>query len=249
MEKVNVQIREKAIKEYLNSNVSLATVAKRYGVTKESVRLWVLGSGHKPRAIGTKYSDKTLKEETKVSKKVPLNERNFIKLPCEQRFNNNVPWTLKDDDTLKEALLYGFTVKEVSELLGRSITSIYTRKTILTYQGFIKKGLRFKHPKGILRKKSIYAKADPEVSETNRLIKKYTKINEAGGKKEESQPPAEGIKKVRVKEVKNVQMVIMDKETHLNVISLEDLAEIVKKHGISVSISILKNGTEIHITK
>jgi len=185
MEKVNLQTKEQAIKDYLESNDSLRTIGDRYGVSQETIRRWVLKSGNKTRPRGGRNFTK---KGIKVSERISLNGRKLIKLPSEQRFNSNAEWTLKEDRLLKEALLAGFTIKEVSELLGRSIISIYNRKNALTDEGYIKRGLRFKTPKGILRKKPVRAYVDPEVSEMNRLIKKYMKNNKAEDKKEISQP-------------------------------------------------------------
>jgi len=263
MEEMDQKTKEQAIKDYLNSNDSLRVVGRRYGVSAETIRRWILRSGNKTRTErGKNFIKKDKNKDIKVSKEISLNGKKLIKLPSEQRFNSNKTWTLKDDKILKEALLSGFTIKEVSELLGRSIVSIYNRKNALTDQGYIKKGLRFKTPRGVLRKKAVRTRINPEVSEMNRLIKKYTKINEAGKKTEKKKEVSqltidfpEEIKEVKHKEVKEIKIekdlnpiIISDKNIPINV-SLENLVEIVKNHNLVVSISMSKTGTEIRITK
>ena len=94
------------------------------------------------------------KVEVKKVEPKPISQRKFLKLPTERTFNECNPWMASEDSVLITKLNTGCTVKEVSDLIGRSISAVYARKCTLTNQGRIKKGIRFKTPKGILRKVS-----------------------------------------------------------------------------------------------
>ena len=228
-----------AIREYVgNDNVSLRDLSKKYGYSYETIRSRIGKKYMRPR--GSKKND-VIKAVTPSS----LGHRKLIKLPSEQLYNNNSVWTPKDDDLLRDALRSGYTSKELSEISGRSISSIHCRKCVLVAEGFIPKGLRFVAPKGLLRKK---IKRNPVVaparSESDRLLQKYSSINKMAPP---FVPPVK--EKPDVQEKKSVRIVELEGSADIHAIKLEDLAAIVNKHGISVSISVLKTGTEIRITK
>lgn len=232
--------------EYLKGNVTLRELAPRYNISSETVRRWVMEFEKKANA------------PVNIAPK-PMSQRKLIKLPIEKRFNLSKSWDSKEDDMLKDALRNGFTVKELSDLLGRSIASIYSRKCILISQGQIQKGARFITPSGLLRKAQVRKPVDVEKEESERVCGKYAKlvgITEKEVKPEVSQETKKETdvilngqtKEVKeVKEVKNVRVVKLDNNTELHVIKLEDLARIVKDLGVNVSISIRNTGTEISI--
>lgn len=249
MRKIDGKIMAQAVKEYNETNCSLRDLSKKYGFAYETIRKY-LGTSVRPRGVGKmNKSNKPV-----ISSQAPIGQRKLIKLPTEQRYNSNRAWDGQEDEMLKYALKEGYTVKELSELLGRSITSIYSRKCILTGNKFLSKGSRFRAPKGLLRKKHTRVTPDisPEVAETNRLLKKYGAINNPAKEKtapvrEKTSPIINGINPVQ--ETKHVRVVKFDDQADIHAIRLEDLASIVNKHGVSVSISILKTGTEITIKK
>ena len=228
-----------AIREYVgNDNVSLRHLSKKYGYSYETIRNRIGKKFMRPR--GGKKND-VIKSVSAAS----LGHRKLIKLPSEQLYNNNSAWTPKDDDLLRDALRSGYTSKELSEISGRSISSIHCRKCVLVAEGFIPKGLRFVAPKGLLRKKFKKNRVvDPVRAESDRLLQKYSAISKMV-------PPFVPIVKEKpaVQEKKSVRIVELEGSADIHAIKLEDLAAIVNKHGISVSISVLKTGTEIRITK
>jgi len=228
-----------AIREYVgNANVSLRDLSKKYGYSYETIRSRIGKKFMRPR--GGKKND-LIKSVTPSS----LGHRKLIKLPSEKVFNANHIWEFQEDEMLRDALKEGFTTKELSELIGRSRASIYSRKCILINDGFIPKGTRFIAPKGLLRKKFKKNRVvAPVQSESDRLIQKWSSISKMV-------PPFVPIikEKPAVQEKKSVRRVEIEGSADIHAIKLEELAAIVNKHGISVSISVLKTGTEIRITK
>ena len=170
----------------------------------------------------------------------PIIKRSLIKLPAERCHNNNSAWQVKDDESLRDALTSGYTAKEISELLGRSITSIYTRKSTLTDQGFIKRGVRLSSPKGVLRKGGTVKTERPETRESEALLKKWKTINEKS--------TVAGIKvHQQLADAVEKNATVAPNPYSQQAKLYEDLAAIVKSHGVTVIVTTQKAGTEITI--
>lgn len=135
--------------------------------------------------------------------------------------NQQKKWSKLEDESLIEAVHSGMTVEETASLLGRTPAAIYTRKHILVTKGKLKE--RFAIPEGIKRTR----KPQEHVLETKMEV-------------HEMQPVPE------VEEVAEVPEVNMDDITNL---SLEKLAYVVSKFGVSLSINISEGVTLVQMTK
>lgn len=235
MKKIDESRMANAINEYVsNPCITLRDLSSKYGYSYETFRKRI---GNRVRPRGGKSG------LAKVVSASSLGHRRLTKLPSEQLYNNNNGWTPKDDELLREALKSGYTSKELSEINGRSIASIQTRKCTLINEGFIPKGTRFIAPRGFLRKAIKTNRVVDPIKETNRLIQKYSVIN----KSTTMYTPVS--KEKAIVQKKSARSIELENSADINAIKLDALAAIVNKHGISVSISVLRTGTEIRITK
>lgn len=217
--------RAEIVRDYVMNGLTLREAAEKHGVTAETVRKW---AGSKVRPRGTRYPVKTLE-----SKGDPLFPGSYT--------NSCKRWTRKDDEFIQESVISGLTVKDVSELLGRTKASVWTRKHVLIQQGFIKDPkIRFPFPEGTTK---AYHTRKVQPKSLPKEIQEPTPepvIN----KKETTEKKA----RKSSKPVKSHMLKSADK-VKIGTIRICDLAKLVKKHGVKVTVKVQKKGTEIQINK
>ena len=140
--KISAKERVSAVKDYVTSGESLRVVAARHEMSVETLRRFAEGKvrkkGRRPNTNGVL----TLP----FAKERKDRDRNKL-TP-----NANRRWTRSEDELLRDAVYSKFTVKETTDLLGRSQQSVYCRKSQLMDEGFIQ-DVRFTLPTGIKRKR------------------------------------------------------------------------------------------------
>lgn len=206
---ISVKTRLSAVNDYVRNGESLRDVAKKHGISGETLRRWLGDSVRKTRKGGL------------VSKSVPgkYTSRPSVLAKRNLGFNNQQKrWSKLEDESLIEAVHSGMTVEETAGLLGRTPAAVYTRKHILVTKGKLDE--RFVVPEGIKRTR----KPQEHVMETQIEV-------------HEIQPSPE---------VAEVPEVDMDDITNL---SLERLASVVSKFGVSLSINISEGVTSVQMTK
>jgi transposase len=215
---ISNSVKRGVIKEYVNNNKSLREVGDMFGIHPETARI-ILGDKVRPR--GTRYLPDG---NVKIPYTVKGNNKGRITSATP---NANSRWSQSEDEILRDAVSSKMTLKETSELLGRSIPGICCRKTHLIDTGFIKDSeVRFVIPKGVKRVRKSLNSPLPE-------------------KNIESE-----VEVVAVKE--NVSDQDMDQFTPLTInstIELEHLAKIVKEFGVNVTMSMTREGTEVKMSK
>lgn len=204
---ISVKTRLSAVNDYVRNGESLRDVAKKHGISGETLRRWLGGSVRKTRKGGL------------VSKSVPgkYTSRPSVLAKRNLGFDNQQRrWSKLEDESLIEAVHSGMTVEETAGLLGRTPAAIYTRKHILVTKGKLDE--RFVVPEGIKRtRKTTSAEIPVEVTPVQSMT-----------------------------EVAEVPEVDMDDITNL---SLERLASVVSKFGVSLSINISGGVTSVQMTK
>ena len=133
--------------------------------------------------------------------------------------NSNRRWTLSEDELLRDAVYGKFTVNETTDLLGRSPQAIYCRKSQLMDDGFIQ-DVRFTLATGIKRnRRSLYL--DP-VKEEAPIVAIVEEVKE------------------EVKhEVKETAAPIKGE------VNLRELAGLVKEFGVSITMNVTAESTNI----
>lgn len=204
---ISVKTRLSAVNDYVRNGESLRDVAKKHGISSETLRRWLGDSVRKTRKGGL------------VSKSVPgkYTSRPSVLAKRNLGFDNQQKrWSKLEDESLVEAVHSGMTVEETAGLLGRTPAAIYTRKHILVTKGKLEE--RFVVPEGIKRTRKITSAEIPvEVTPVQSMT-----------------------------EVAEVPEVDMDDITNL---SLERLASVVSKFGVSLSINISEGVTSVQMTK
>ena len=135
------------IKDYTTTDATLREVGDKYGISHETVRRVL--DGRKKVSKG--------KRIVPVIKKEPI-----VTLLTGADFNSNSRWSIEDDICLRDYLYEGKTVKELSQILGRTYAAIYTRKWNLINSEFINWDWRFNPPVGIDRKESTRGRSEKD---------------------------------------------------------------------------------------
>ena len=214
---ISVKTRLSAINDYVRSSESLRDVAKKHGISGETLRRWLGDPVRKTR------------KGRLVSKSVPgkYTSRPSVLAKRNLGFDNQQKrWSKLEDESLVEAVHSGMTVEETGGLLGRTPAAILTRKHILVTKGKLEE--RFATPEGIKRTRKI--KQEERVMEETPVEVTLLEVT-----------PVES-----VKEIREVPDVDMDDITNL---SLERLASVVSKFGVSLSINISEGVTSVQMTK
>jgi transposase-like protein len=113
--KIDSKTKVLAVKDYLTSGGTLREVSGRHGISTETLRRFLDG--------------KVRKRGSSVAVHV---KKSRIVCP-----NASRRWKISEDEILRDAILGNFTVAETMDLLGRSRSSITSRKHILLTNGFI----------------------------------------------------------------------------------------------------------------
>ena len=188
-------------------------------------------SGESLRAVSARHgmSVETLRRfaEGKVRKKGRSSKKpnGVLTLPFEKERkkreaikkspNANRRWTLSEDELLRDAVYGKFTVNETTDLLGRSPQAVYCRKSQLMDDGFIQ-DVRFTLPTGIKRNRRSFPIAPVK----------------------EEAPIVDIIKEVK-EEVKETTSSIKGE------VNLRELAGLVKEFGVSITMNVTADSTNI----
>lgn len=217
-------VKRAAIKEYTQNNKSLRVVADMYELNEETLRR-ILGNKVRPR--GTRYlPDGSVKIPGVINGRKVRTSTTSSSTP-----NSNRRWSNEEDEMLRDAVLSKMTVKETIELLGRTAPAIYCRKCQLIDEGFFNNPeTRFTLSKGItrVRKPMAHALETPEVVEA--IVKSP-------------------IVEVSTTEVKDSTDTGVAPASVNNNIELIQLAQIVKDYGVSITVDVTTNGTEVKMSR
>lgn len=211
------KVRVSAMKAYVTEGKTLREVANEFGINSESLRRW-LGDKVRPRGKHLKGRPSN-NPSLRKSESAPVVERKSRVSKLSPTYNRaNYRWTDTENEILRDAVLSKMTIKETTELLGRTPASIMCQKSKLIDDGFIDETTKFVMPNGIrrVRKPMETVMSTPEV------------VAEA---------PME------IPEVKVAEPV---KPT--NNIDLADLAKLVKEFGVNVTLNVTSNGMEVKMT-
>lgn len=222
--KIPKNVRVAAMKAYVADKKTLREVSLEYGVNSESLRRW-LGDKVRPRGKHMKGKPSNNPMFRKVSSDSnnptasnPRKPRVSKRSDFYSRANRR--WSTEEDEMLRDAVLGKMTVKETTELLGRTPVSIYCRKTYLIDSGFIKDPeTKFVMPSGIRRvRKPLYVPVENTMGETEVevVVDDNTTIEESS--------------------VKNPN------------IELSDLAKLVKEYGVNITVSMSEGGMEVKMS-
>lgn len=138
--KISAKERVSAVKDYVTSGESLRVVSERHGMSVETLRRFAEG---KVRKKGRRLN-------TNGVLSLPFAKERKERDPNKATPNANRRWSRSEDELLRDAVYSKFTVKETTDLLGRSKQSVYCRKSQLMDEGFIE-DTRFNMPTGIKR--------------------------------------------------------------------------------------------------
>jgi len=280
---ISQSVKDQAYIDYVEGGMTSVQAGKKNGISANVV-LKIVGDKVRPnRNKGKKVVDQSditsSSERGLTGTTIVVGGRKLIKLPTEQSFNKSKAWESTEDELLRMALKEGMSVKEVSALLGRTITSIYSRKTILVNEGFLKKGDRFKSPRGYLRKKPCKC-STPEAEAKVQQDKLIKKLQLNGDLHKHTVPKEEDINMygeplVRFEDYQNdiklkLEAVEFDHQNEIqecmaglgksideaiqpmkleDTITIDKLASLVEKNNVIVTVSITKTGTDIRIER
>ena len=217
-------VKVAAIKAYVADKKTLREVAQEFGINSESLRRW-LGDKIRPRGShmkGKPSNNPAIRKSTPAVAVVNVNprkERTSKHSPTYNRANSR--WSITEDEILRDAVLSKMTVKETTELLGRTPVSIYCRKNYLIDNGFISDPeTKFVMPNGIKRvRKPLVAPVETSMGtpEVEVLVEDHMEEEE----------------RVTAKPVN---------------IELSELAKIVKEYGVNVTVSMSGEGMEVKMS-
>ena len=211
-------VKVAAMRAYVADGKTLREVSKEFNVNSESLRRW-LGDKVRPRGLHLKgkKSNNPLIAKAEVTRKSRVSK-------LSSTYNRaNHRWTETENEILRDAVLSKMTIKETTELLGRTSASIMCQKSKLVDDGYISKSNKFVMPNGIkrVRKPMETVMSTPEVVADVLMIASDTKESET---------------KVveRVKPTTNID--------------LADLAKLVKEFGVNVTVSMTAKGMEVKMS-
>jgi transposase-like protein len=200
--KISAKERVSAVKDYVTSGESLRVVSERHGMSVETLRRFAEG----------KIRKKGRRPNTNGVLTLPFAKERKERDPNKATPNANRRWSRSEDELLRDAVYSKFTVKETTDLLGRSKQSVYCRKSQLMDEGFIQ-DTRFNMPTGIKRTRRSLPVA-PVRAETPVIVD--TVITK----------PIPG-------------------NAPKNEVNLRELAALVRDFGVSVTMNVTTEGTNI----
>jgi len=217
------KVRVAAMRAYVAEKKTLRQVAAEFNINSESLRRW-LGDKVRPRGghLKGKPSNNPL---IRKSESAPVDvERKPRVSKLSSTYNRaNYRWTDMENEILRDAVLSKMTIKETTELLGRTSASIMCQKSKLIDDGFIDESTKFVMPNGIkrVRKPMETVMSKPE------LVAEVRKI-----------APVEIPVEVKAAEPAK----------SANNINLSDLAKLVKEFGVNVTLNVTSEGMEVKMT-
>jgi len=208
---ISAKVRVTAVKDYVTSGDRLSVVAERHGMSTETLRRFV---GDKVRRKGVS-SKRVMKPAGALQ--LPFKKERKERVGNTPSPNANRRWTKEEDGLLRDAVYSKFTVSETVDLLGRSDSAIYCRKSQLVSEGFIDE-TRFTLPTGIKRTRHAVAPVSesPIVAIIDEVIEEVKQLID-----QESVAPVKGE------------------------VNLRELAGLVKEFGVSITMNVTAEGTEV----
>lgn len=157
-------VKAAAMKAYVADKKTLREVSLEFGINSESLRRW-LGDKVRPRGkhLKGRPSNNPLIRKSESAPVVERKPRVSKLSPTYNRANHR--WSDTENEILRDAVLSKMTIKETTELLGRTPASIMCQKSKLIDEGFIDETTKFVMPNGIrrVRKPMENVMSTPEV--------------------------------------------------------------------------------------
>ena len=216
------KVKVAAMKAYVAEGKTLRQVAGEFGINSESLRRW-LGDKVRPRGkhLKGKPSNNPLIRKIESAPVAPVAiERKPRVSKLSTTYNRaNHRWSDTENEILRDAVLSKMTIRETTELLGRTPASIMCQKSKLIDDGFIDETTKFVMPNGIkrVRKPMEIVMTTPEVV---------------------AETPVE----------KPVELKAAEPAKSSSNIELADLARLVKEFGVNVTLNVTAEGMEVKMT-
>lgn len=220
-------VRLAAMRAYVAENKTLREVAGEFGINAESLRRW-LGDKVRPRGGHLKGKPSNNPSIAIKASEKPVHKRIPGLAHSKINYRANQIWTSSEDEMLKDAILSNMTVKETTELLGRSAAAIYCRKCQLIDKGYIEDpSTKFVMPRE--RRKVVKPMSTPveSVMSTPEVV-------------------AEAHELVEVE--KPVELKVSEPVKSTSNIDLSDLAKLVKEFGVNVTLNVTSEGMEVKMS-
>jgi transposase-like protein len=216
--KIPRNVKAAAMRSYVADGKTLREVSNEFGINSESLRRWL---GDKVRPRGKHLAGKPSNNPSiRKIESAPVVERKPRVSKLSPTYNRaNYRWTDTENEILRDAVLSKMTIKETTELLGRTAASIMCQKSKLVDDGFISESTKFVMPKGITRVR----KPMETVMSTPEMV---------------AEVPVEN--PIEVKAAEPVKPT--------NNIDLADLAKLVKEFGVNVTLNVTSEGMEVKMT-
>jgi len=220
--KIPKNVRVAAMRSYVADGKTLREVSKEFDINSESLRRW-LGDKVRPRGfhLKGKRSNNPLLVKREGIKSDARKIRTSKSSPTYNRANYR--WTDTENELLRDAVLSKMTIKETTDLLGRTPASIMCQKSKLVEDGFISDGDRFVPPTGIKRVRKPLA----NVMSTPELVADVL---------------------VMAAENKQGEIKVAEPVKPTSNIDLADLAKLVKEFGVNVTLNVTAEGMEVKMT-
>lgn len=235
---ISKKLKVAAMKAYVAEGKTLREVSDEFGINSESLRRW-LGDKVRPRGGNSKKSPvgkAVVSDPTNVTKKVRVSKLS----PTYSRANYR--WSDSENEILRDAVLSKMTIKETTELLGRTPASIMCQKSKLIDSGFISEKNRFIPPTGINRARKTVMSTPEVMAESHDVMVEDLRVySDSEVIKEEN--PVE----LKVADVVNVTP-NNEYSKSISDIGLSDLAKIVKEFGVNVTLNVTTDGMEVKMS-
>lgn len=232
---ISKKLKVAAMKAYVAEGKTLREVSDEFGINSESLRRW-LGDKVRPRGGNHKFppvGKAVVSGSTNDTKKVRVSKLS----PTYSRANYR--WSDSENEILRDAVLSKMTIKETTELLGRTPASIMCQKSKLIDSGFISEKNRFIPPTGInrARRNMKTVMSTPEVmSETPEIVYEVPE-----------RVIVEDTIELRVGEPIN-NTTNNEPSKSISNIDLSDLAKLVKEFGVNVTLNVTSGGMEVKMS-
>lgn len=238
---ISKKVKVAAMKAYVAEGKTLREVSDEFGINSESLRRW-LGDKVRPRGGNHKSSPvgkAGVSGSTNDTKKVRVSKLS----PTYSRANYR--WSDSENEILRDAVLSKMTIKETTELLGRTPASIMCQKSKLIDSGFISEKNRFIPPTGInrARRNMKTVMSTPEVmAESHDVMVEDLRVYSDSEEIQEENPI-----ELKVDEPIN-NTPSNDPTKSISNIDLSDLAKIVKEFGVNVTLNVTSCGMEVKMS-
>ena len=232
---ISKKLKVAAMKAYVSEGKTLREVSDEYGVNSESLRRW-LGDRVRPRGGNHKSSPVG---KAVVSGSTNTNKKARVSKLSSTYSRANYRWSDSENEILRDAVLSKMTIKETTELLGRTPASIMCQKSKLIDSGFISENNRFIPPTGInrARRNMKDVMSTPEVmTETPEIVYEVPEgvIVEDTIELKVDEPIDNTPNNEPTKSISNID--------------LSDLAKLVKEFGVNITLNVTSGGMEVRMS-